>query len=102
MEELNPLRRTRPKEWPSYPKWGRRVLRGVILQLHLLQKDGAPLLANASIRDYQGRKAGYVANAVEQALLFPDDMAELRNLKRREVFLSLKRYLGMVSLNLAF
>ena len=60
--------------------------------------DGAPLLANASIRDYQGRKAGYVADIVEHALLFLDDMAELRNLKRHEVFLSLKRYLGMVSL----
>ena len=59
--------------------------------------DGAPLLANASIRDYQGGKAGYVLDAVEHALLFPDDMAELRTLKRHEVFLSLKRYLGMVS-----
>ena len=60
--------------------------------------DGAPLLANASIRDYQGRKVGYVADIVEHALLFLDDMAELRNLKRHEAFLSLKRYLGMVSL----
>lgn len=60
--------------------------------------DGAPLLANASIRDYQGGKAGYVADTVEQALLFPNDMTKLRNLRRHEVFLSLKRYLGMVSL----
>ena len=60
--------------------------------------DGAPLLANASIRDYQGRKVGYVADIVEHALLFLDDMVELRNLKRHEIFLSLKRYLGMVSL----
>ena len=27
--------------------------------------DGAPLLADASIRDFQGEKAGYVADAVE-------------------------------------
>lgn len=60
--------------------------------------DGEPLSANASIRDYQGGKAGYVADAVEQALLFPDEMAELRNLRRHKVFLNLKRYLGMVSL----
>ena len=55
-----------------------------------------PLLATASIRDFQGGTAGYVANAVEQALLLPVDMAELRSMRRHEVFLSLKRYLGMV------
>ena len=38
--------------------------------------NGEPLLANASICDFQGETAGYVANAVEQALLLPEDMAE--------------------------
>ena len=57
---------------------------------------GAPLLADASIRDFQEGKAGYVADAVEQALLLLGDMAELRSMRRHEVFLSLKRYLAMV------
>ena len=58
--------------------------------------DGAPLLVDASIRDFQGGKASYIANAVEQALLLPADMAELWSMRRHEVFLSLKRYLAMV------
>ena len=36
-----------------------------------------PLLATASIRDFQGGIAGYVADVVEQALLLLEDMAEL-------------------------
>ena len=58
--------------------------------------NGEPLLANASIRDFQGGIAGYVANEVKQALLLPEDMAELQGMRRHEVFLSLKRYLAMV------
>lgn len=58
--------------------------------------DGAPLPASALIRDFQGRTVGYVANVVEQTLLLPKDMAELRSMRRHEVFLSLKRYLAMV------
>lgn len=60
--------------------------------------NGEPLLTTASIRDFQGGVAGYVADAVEQALLLPEDMAELRDMRRHGVFLSLKRYLGMVCL----
>ena len=62
--------------------------------------DRAPMPANASIKDFRGRKAGYVANAVEQALLLPEDMADLRFLRRHEVFLSLKMDLTMVSLSI--
>ena len=58
--------------------------------------NGEPLLATASIRDFQGGTTDYVADAMEQALLLPEDMAELRLMRRHEVFLSLKRYLGMV------
>ena len=36
-----------------------------------------------------------MADAVEQALLLPGDMAELQFMKRHEVFLSLERYLAM-------
>ena len=58
--------------------------------------DGEPLLADAFIRDFQGGKGGYVVDTVEQALLLPGDMAELRGIRRHEVFLCLKRYLAMV------
>ena len=57
--------------------------------------NGEPLLTNASICDFQG-VVDYVANTVEQALLLFEDMAELRDMRRHEVFLSLKRYLAMV------
>ena len=39
-----------------------------------------------------------MADALERSLLLPADMAELRGLRRQEVFLSIKRYLGMVRL----
>ena len=59
--------------------------------------DKAPLPSDASIKDFQQSKAGYVANAVEQALLLPTDMANLRSMRKYEVFLNLKRDLAMVS-----
>ena len=39
-----------------------------------------------------------MADALERSLLLPADMANLENLRRQEVFLSIKRYLGMVRL----
>ena len=39
-----------------------------------------------------------MVDAVEQALLLPEDMADLRSLRKHEVFLSLKRDLAIVSL----
>ena len=39
-----------------------------------------------------------MADALERSLLLPVDMAELGNLRRQEVFLNIKRYLGMVRL----
>lgn len=37
--------------------------------------DGTPLSASSSIRDFQQGKAGYMVDAVEQALLLPGDMS---------------------------
>ena len=59
---------------------------------------GEPLIDNVSLRDFRGGEGTYVANALERSLLLPTDMAELGNLKRQEVFLIIKRYLGMVRL----
>ena len=39
-----------------------------------------------------------MADALERSLLLPADIAELGNLRRQEVFFSIKRYLGMVRL----
>ena len=52
----------------------------------------------ASLRDFQKGEATYVADALKRSLLLPTDMAELRNLRLQELFLSMKRYLGMVRL----
>ena len=59
--------------------------------------DRAPLPTDAFIRDFQQGKAGYVANALEQALLLLGDMIDLRSMKKHKVFLSLKRDLALVS-----
>ena len=67
-----------------------------------MELNKAPLLDDASIRDFQGGTAGYVADAVEQSLLLPKDMANLRFMRHYEVFLRLKRDLAMVSLLLLF
>ena len=67
-----------------------------------LMLDKAPSLTDASIKNFQQGKADYVADAVEQALLLPKYMADLRSLRKHEVFLSLKRDLTLVSLLTTF
>ena len=57
---------------------------------------GEPLTDDASIRDYKGGIGCHVASVLEETLLLPKDMVELRGLRRNEVFLQAKRFLGMV------
>ena len=57
---------------------------------------GEPLMDDASIRDFNGGIGCHVATALEQTLLLPRDMVKLRGLRRNEVFLNTKRYLGIV------
>ena len=57
--------------------------------------NGEPLRDNAFIRDFHGGDGCHVALALEKALLLPNDMAELQSIQRHEVFLNLKRYLGI-------
>ena len=57
---------------------------------------GEPLMDDASLRDFNKGKGTYVADALERSLLLPANMADLKNLRRQELFLSMKRYLGMV------
>ena len=51
---------------------------------------------NASLRDFNKGEGTYVADTLERSLLLPTDMVDLKNLRRQEIFLSMKRYLGMV------
>ena len=51
---------------------------------------------NASLRDFNKGDGTYVADALERSLLLLADMADLKNLRKQELFLSMKRYLGMV------
>ena len=57
---------------------------------------GEPLMDDTSIRDFNGGIGCHVVLALEQTLLLPRDMLELQGLRKNEVFLNTKRYLGMV------
>ena len=61
---------------------------------------GEPLTDDASIRDYNGSIGCHVASVLEETLLLPKDTVELRGLRRNEVFLQTKRFLGMVRIYL--
>ena len=54
---------------------------------------GEPLLEDASMRNLGDGKGGYIAYALERALLLPTDMGELKNMRMEEVALNMKRYL---------
>ena len=56
-----------------------------------------PIAFDATLRHYRGGHAGLVAEALEQPLLLPQDMAAYRTFNHPELFLSLKRDLAMVS-----
>ena len=68
--------------------------------LPALMLGGEPLTDDASIRDYNGGIGYHVASVLEETLLLPKDMVELRGLRRNEVFLQTKRFLGMVRIYL--
>ena len=62
-----------------------------------LELDGVAIPYNASIREYNRGRAGYVADALEQPVLLPRDMEAYRRFSQPELFLSLKRDLAMVN-----
>ena len=55
-----------------------------------------PLRDDVSLRDFNGGIGCHVTSVVEEALLLSKDMFELRSMRKNEVFLNCKRYLGMV------
>ena len=62
-----------------------------------LELDDAPISWDTSVRSFQGRHSGYVAETLEQPLLLPRDMDAIRHLKQPDLFRFLKRDLAMVS-----
>ena len=59
---------------------------------------GEPLLENPSMRNLGDGDGDYVADALGRTMLLPTNVEELKNMRMQEVFLSAKRYLGMVRL----
>ena len=57
---------------------------------------GGPLLETASLIDLGDGEGGYVADALGRTMLLPNDMDELKKMRMQKVFLSTKRYLGMI------
>ena len=51
---------------------------------------GEPLMDDASIKDFNGSIGCHVGSALEETLLLPKDMVELRGFRRSEVFLHTK------------
>ena len=58
--------------------------------------SGEPLREDASLRNFNGGIRCHVASALGEALLLRTNMAKLRFIRKNEVFLNLKRYLGML------
>ena len=63
----------------------------------MLEVDGMPITFDATLRHYCGGHAGLLAEALEQPLLLPQDMAAYRSFNHPDLFFSLKRDLAMVS-----
>ena len=59
--------------------------------------DGAPIPWDASVREFQKGRAGYIAEALEQPLLLPKDMDAYKRFIQNDLFLSLKKDLAMVN-----
>ena len=83
--EMGEVQQSEPRAWLPAPMLG-----------------GKPLIDDASIRNYNGGIGYHVASALEETLLLPKDMVELRGLRRNEVFLQAKRCLGMVCIVIFF
>ena len=68
----------------------------------VLEVDGMPIAFDATLRHYRGGHACLLAEALEQPLLLPQDMAAYRSFNHSDLFLSLKRDLAMVSYSAHF
>ena len=67
----------------------------------VIEKDGAPIPYDSTIRESSRGHATHLAQALEQHLLLSRDMEALRRTRQPNLFMSLKRDLVMVSKLLA-
>ena len=63
----------------------------------VLEVNGAPIAMDATLRHFHGGHVGLMAEALQQPLLLPSDMATYKSFNHPDLFLSLKRDLAMVS-----
>ena len=61
-----------------------------------LEVDEAAIPYNASVREYNRGRVGYIDEALEQPMLLPRDMEAYRRFSQDELFLSLKKDPAMV------
>ena len=96
-EAHRPTKQQRTSHAPSRgSEWGDVQLPEPQAWLPASVLGSKPLTDDASIRDYNGGIGCHVTSVLEETLLLPKDMVELRGLRRNEVFLQTKRFLGMV------
>ena len=62
-----------------------------------MEVNGAPIAIDATLRHFREGHAGLLAEALEQPLLLPQDMAAYRSFNHPDLFLSLKRDLAIVN-----
>lgn len=62
--------------------------------------DDQAVTTDASIRGSDSGTAACIADALEQALLLPEDMGELRRMRDHNVFMMLKKELAMVRISI--
>ena len=63
----------------------------------MIEMDGAPIPYDSKIKESSQGHSMYLVQALEQPLLLPKDMEALRQKRRPDLFMSLKRDLAMVS-----
>ncbi|XP_030924213.1 titin homolog [Quercus lobata] len=67
---------------------------------HPPQSSPQPALPNAAeqkrCREQKGKEVADTTSAIEETLLLPKDMAEIKNMRKNELILDNKRYLGML------
>ena len=63
----------------------------------VLEVDDAPIAMDATLRHFRGGHAGLMAEALQQPLLLPQNMAAYRSFNHPDLFLSLKRDLATLS-----
>ena len=95
-------RMTRAEQKKSVPFWtskgskGEQRLKALAWRPSFMVSSRSPVMDDANLRDPQKGKSGILAKCLEKILLLPEDMQELRSFRKREVFLSLRRYLVKV------